>query len=145
MERENYSMMREIVVRECLLREKGHLLLDFVTGMQKIGLLKGSNRRRITNLVMYHWKFLHHPSMIARLGKINTVHQNSYLKNLHLQVTKGFQVALVVGVVLILKEKETTLQNTEIEMVISPKNDHIIKIEHQLKFRSESQHLLVHP
>jgi hypothetical protein len=52
MEREKCHMMREIVGQEHLLVEKGHLLLDFVTGMQKIGLLKGLNRRMITSLVM---------------------------------------------------------------------------------------------
>jgi hypothetical protein len=142
MEREKCLMMREIVDREHLPGEKGHLLPDFVTGTQKIGLLKGSNRRMITSLVMYRWKFPRHHSLIAHLGKTSILHQNIYLKNLHLQVTKGFQVGLVVGVTLILKEKEIALQNTEIEMVTCPKNDHIIKIE--LKFRSESRHLLVH-
>jgi hypothetical protein len=52
-------------------------------------------------------------------------------------MTKGFQVGSVVAVVLIIKVKGASLRNTEIEKVIYPWNVHIIKIEYQLKFRTE--------
>lgn len=107
-QRERYNMMKEVFDQGHLRGENGHLLLDCVTGIQTIGLQKGSNKRMISSHVTYHWKFLHRHNMIEHQGKIHILHQNSYLINPHLQMTKGFQVGLAVAVVLITKGKGAT-------------------------------------
>jgi hypothetical protein len=138
-------MMKEAFDQEHLQAENGHLLLDCVTGIQTIGLQKGSSKRMISSHVTHHWKFLYRHNMIEHQGKIHTLLQNSYLINPHLQTTNGFQVGLVVVVVLIIKGKGVPCLNTEIGMVIYPWKGHFIKIEHQLKFHTENQHLPLHP
>ena len=98
-------MMKEVFDQEHLQAEKGHLLLDCVTEIQTIGLQKEVNKRMMSSHVTYSWKFLHRHNMIEHQGKIHILHQNSYLINPRLQTTKGFQVGLVVAVVLIVKGK----------------------------------------